>query len=149
MLGPFTALLTLVVFGPVAASVGAVLYAALACVRWYRRPRPPRLATRVSFHGSTPMGDLHDFLRSGGVIMVYGDGCVHCDRMKPEYAAAAEQRPRKFATFRAEKCEAMDVLGVRWLPTIVGMRDERLVHFDGSRDARGLLEFQSTLSRAD
>ncbi|CAD8082157.1 unnamed protein product [Paramecium sonneborni] len=81
------------------------------------------------------------------LVDFYAPWCPHCQRLEPEFAEAAEtlQEKRSKITLAKVDCTQESVLctkfEVRGYPTLRIFYHDRIYHFHGNRDAKGIIDF--------
>ncbi|BAM41169.1 protein disulphide isomerase [Theileria orientalis strain Shintoku] len=95
------------------------------------------------------------FISQHKLVMVkfYADWCVHCKSMAPEYAQAAktlheEKSEVVLAKVRNEEGQKlMEKYSVRGFPTVYFFKNGTELEFNGSRDAKGIVDWVKEMSK--
>ena len=89
-------------------------------------------------------GNVKEFMRGDGVVMIHAPWCGHCAKMLPTFKEAAK-RARGSAQWATcdghEHPEIARSLNVRGFPTCFRVKDGKLTEYQGDRSLESLLAF--------
>ena len=84
-----------------------------------------------------------EFLKEGGLLMVYAQWCGHCKNMMPALEEASNAPGTRIARFEGGKePKFMAEQGIRGFPTLLtkGSGDGEFPKFNGGRDTQSLIQ---------